>query len=478
MPNPFPSPTVYAEIRDGFFHAQCGGKSMRVPWRLGTENAPDAAATAAWVAGLGDLVARKPWRRKPVIWCALPVFGVALRRVQLPAEAGAERQRLLQLQVESAFPLPPAEMIWGEVPESSGDPVQPGIESVTVAALRRAALEPLFRALNAAGFHPVFTLACLVRDPDALGGFTGCRLDVGPQTVERSEWKDGRITRIRGFGSAAASPVNADIRGVVAEALRDVDPASAVSIGSVLNPDEFAGLKAERVTFRSHASDAVESTPAMLGIQRLLTAGSDRQLLRWGMDAVAVPQSGGRQLPRGTGRWLARVAVLAVALLAFPYVEAFIHRPILRKHLATLQKDRDRLVEIDRRLEFLQYIADQQPPYLDAVYVIADAAPRGVRFNTFNMNRRGEVNLSGMVQMPPQVGEFRTRLVESGFFSTVVVEEQTQVQPGGGPITLRLSAQWKDAAGRESLRLGPELPDPPSVFATNTPSTHPPASRP
>jgi hypothetical protein len=124
-----------------------------------------------------------------------------------------------------------------------------------------------------------------------------------------------------------------------------------------------------------------------------------------------------------------------------------------------LQKDYDRLGEIDRRLEFLQYIADNQPPYLDASFVIANAAPPGARIESLSLNRRGEISLSGFAQMPQQIVDFRTKLVESGFFSQVVVEEQSPVQPNQPRSLMRITAQWKGHAERQALMLGPTLPE-------------------
>jgi hypothetical protein len=49
-----------------------------------------------------------------------------------------------------------------------------------------------------------------------------------------------------------------------------------------------------------------------------------------------------------------------------------------------------------------------------------------------------------------QVVDFRSKLINSGFFSTVVVEEQNPTQERQ-KVILRISAQFKPAPGRESL---------------------------
>ena len=68
------------------------------------------------------------------------------------------------------------------------------------------------------------------------------------------------------------------------------------------------------------------------------------------------------------------------------------------------------------------------------------------------MNRRGDLALRGFMRDSQQVVDFRSKLINSGFFSTVVVEEQNPT-PDRQRINLRISAQWKSAPGRESLPL-------------------------
>ena len=88
------------------------------------------------------------------------------------------------------------------------------------------------------------------------------------------------------------------------------------------------------------------------------------------------------------------------------------------------------------------------------------------------MNRRGEVALVGYTPMPQQAVEFRTRLVESKYFSSVVLEEQAPVQGGPQRVNLRITAQWKGPAEREALALGPVLPDPAKTNAVSGSGTN------
>jgi hypothetical protein len=126
----------------------------------------------------------------------------------------------------------------------------------------------------------------------------------------------------------------------------------------------------------------------------------------------------------------------------------------LSTRLAALKVEKQRLPEIDRELRFLQYLKDNQPPYLEALAVVANAAQAGTRFDSVSMNRRGDLALRGFMRDSQQVLDFRSKLISSGFFSTVVVEEQSPT-PDRQRVNLRISAQFKSTPGRESLPMIP-----------------------
>src|SRR5439155_22276804 len=76
--------------------------------------------------------------------------------------------------------------------------------------------------------------------------------------------------------------------------------------------------------------------------------------------------------------------------------------------------------------------------------------------------------LRGSRQSSQQVTDFRSKLIESGFFSNVTVDEQSpgagpggmpgmggMAGPGGQKVVVRMTAQWKPAAARLTLAIGP-----------------------
>jgi hypothetical protein len=133
------------------------------------------------------------------------------------------------------------------------------------------------------------------------------------------------------------------------------------------------------------------------------------------------------------------------------------------------------LVTIDRELDFVRHLKQNQPPYLDALFLLAKAAPPGSKLDSLSMNRRGDLALRGSMKDGQQVVGFRSKLIDSGFFASVAVEEQTPT-PDRQKVTVRITAQWKAANDRQSLSIGPTAEE--IEKAKNRPKDAPPGAFP
>jgi hypothetical protein len=80
------------------------------------------------------------------------------------------------------------------------------------------------------------------------------------------------------------------------------------------------------------------------------------------------------------------------------------------------------------------------------------------------MTRRGEFSVRGKLQNAQQVTEFRSNLIQSAWFSSVVVEEQTPTPDR--QVTVRMTAQVKPVDARKPLAV--DLPAPKHEQATNS----------
>src|SRR5690348_6445866 len=136
---------------------------------LSVERSPDGRLTDACKTDLArrlqDFIQHKAWQPRPRIFCAVACRGVSLRRLSLPASSKEELQRLLALQVESEFPLPPDQLAWGSQPVNGikNHAGANGKQDLLLAAIRKDSLEDYASLLANCGASPVFTLAALAR---------------------------------------------------------------------------------------------------------------------------------------------------------------------------------------------------------------------------------------------------------------------------------------------------------------------------
>ena len=75
-------------------------------------------------------------------------------------------------------------------------------------------------------------------------------------------------------------------------------------------------------------------------------------------------------------------------------------------------------------MQFLQSLKQSQPPYLDTLYVFSKAAPPGLHLDSLTMDQHGEIQVRATMQSADQVMDFRSKLIASGFFANITVEEQ------------------------------------------------------
>ena len=509
----FAGPTLWAELVDGGLLVAGPTSERMVPLRRRADGRLETASRQQLVASLRELAPRAPWQSRGSLWCALPARGVSLRRFSIPRTQPESLRRVLSLQVEARFPLPPDALAWGSVPAigtavSSTD----GLEEVCLAAVRSDAIAELSTAFSEAGFDPRFTLASLLRQP----GFPAqasrsVALHFGEHSSEWTAWDGAFPSLTRSVSSGEASILTAlaktwNISATEAatrlrsgaslsdpallqaftpfhhslQALPAPVGAGAQEFWSLTGSEPLVAvvrqllpqLRPGAVYVAPAATPTPAGSAAIRGLRQLTTGDNPSTPVRLQLPDAKLPLSLGG-LPPIPWPWVARAGALALALLLVPYAEAVLGRPLIQRRLNALQKDRTRLAEIDRRLDFVDYLAGNQPPYIEALYVIGNAAPQGAKLDSVTMNRRGEVSLVGYTPMPQQAVEFRTRLVDSKYFSSVVLEEQAPVQGGPQRVNLRITAQWKGPAEREALALGPVLPDPaktnaPSGSGTNT----------
>jgi hypothetical protein len=442
------STPVFIEINANTLKAVRASETVELPLERAGDGSLIAACRVKLVTNLGKFVGRKSWQPRGRAYCAIAANGLILRQFSLPL-AGGNFQQLLRLQIESEFPLPPEELAWGWRPLAQS----PGKQEVLVAAVRKEIIAEYAAVLTAAGLNPVFTPAALARN-ELCPATTGSHaiLEIGGLSSELALFKDGVAESVRmlawGRDNLEAAP------GSVAKVFGEGWQGRKIYLSG--NATALAATAAMLYQRWNLASEPLEisagKTAAMLGMEKL--AALDDGLLRLGTSA----KPSGRRIDFSgpeTKLWLQRAAVLLALALLFPYVEALLLKPFVAKKYAVAKAEKDRMIAVvDPELRFLQSLKQNQPPYLDALFLFAKATPSGARIDPISMNQRGEISLRAVFQNGQQVSDFRAKLNEGGMFTNIVVEEQAPT-PDRQKVNVRMSAKWNVAAFRAGIKADP-----------------------
>lgn len=507
-------PSVYIEIGQSSLKVLDGDRGLELPLEPLENGRLTSACRERLTLGLEDFLRHKSWHARRRALCAIPARGVSLRTLSLPAATDEETQRLLRLQIESLFPLAPEDLAWGyRALNPAGVPRQQSAASreLLVAAVKKEATEDYSELLTGCGLNPVFTLGALARSALCAQQPGSCAmLDVGCNHSELMSFENGvpgsvRILPWGGEHLTRAIEAGLGVSSDEAEKLkinlsRDVAPAGepGQKLQSALQHelDSLAGfvqdnwkgpllyltgggarLKALAPGLTKRLGEGVTCQPievapgdgrsaAILGLKESEeNEGACPPLI------LRVSGAGDGERIAGPARhkWVALAVLLALACVFLPYAEALILKPGLAKKLAEIRAAKDTLSTIDRELGLLQFVKTNQPPYLETLVCLASASPPGARVESLSMNRRGDLSFRGTFGNPQMAVEFRSNLVASGFFSTLVVEEQ--MPSPNQQVLMRIAAQWKPASARSASTNMPR-PQTTNALGTNTLGTN------
>ncbi len=450
------SPGIYIEISQGLLKALKGDDGLELPLDRSPNGRLTESCKAKVAARLQEFFQHQSWHPRPRAYCGIGARGVSLRRLTVPSAAKEDFHRMLLMQIESEFPLSPDALAWGY--RLLGETRQNGTakRDLLVVAVKKEVVEDYAALLSQCGVTPVFTLAAIARGevcPASLASYAV--LEVGDESSELVLFEQGVPINVRtlSFGESQISPdglvsfakaLNGSWSGKKLFVVGSEPSFKAVS--RCLCEQFTSGVECEPLKI---AAGQGRST-AILGLKKSVeTNDAGLPFFQSKQDNDRANLSAAAPL-----RWAVIAGVLGLGLLVFPYLEALVLKPWLAKKLVTLKAEQGRLATIDRELEFLQHLKQNQPPYLDSMYLFAKSAPQGAKIESLTMNRRGEVSIRGSMRNADQVAEFRNKLINSGFFSNVSVEEQTPT-PDKQKVNLRMTAQWKPVSALQSLAIGP-----------------------
>ena len=440
-------PPVFLEIGLDSLKVLRGDHGFELPLERAGNGKLSAACREKLVAGLQTYLGRKNWQPRVRAICGLSAHGVSLRKVALPAMATNGLENILRLQIEKEFPLSAEELAWGWRECSSG----PDRREAVIAAVRKETIEYYTGILSAAGLAPEFTVAAFAREllcPSPAE--SSAVLDVGRFQAELASFEN-RVPaglRILNSGDGLADAV---LKGTGAKVIY----LSGAATSSPGLADKLAGRIECR---RLEVAEGEGFSSATVGLRKSFTEKIALLSLR------AKPRPTRTFLAYfasfdfsriETRRWAARAVALLAALAILPFAEPLVVKPFLAGRLAAFKNQKQHFVSVvDPELHFLQAVKQDQPPYLDAFYLFSKAAPPGLRLDSITINQHGEISLKAAMSGAQQVTDFRSKLMDSGFFANITVEEQTPV-PFQQKVNVRMTAQWKSAASRAGLKIKP-----------------------
>lgn len=408
-------------LTDGQIVCHANGKEQNVGVRQDTDGSIQNADEAT--EALRSFIDSTGLEDQAEAWCFIPARGVTLRRVKLPPTTPANREQFLRLQIEKEFPLSPDELAWGW---RQVDQQDNGAE-VLVAAVKEDLIRPWADLLHAAGLRPRFVPTVLAEGLCAAGSDNSAVVQTDGTALEIARFEGRHPVGVRTFSR------NGDDHSRLAD--RIVRAASQATRIKLSGDDALTAAVTKG--FSGKVEKAEDGGPQRW--DELVSGGKihDLPVLRLN-EAASATSKRKLDLPF---KWIALAAALMVCLVGARYVGPFIGEARLKRELAAIEEKQAGFPAINQEVNFLQHIQQNQPPYLAALAVFGDAAPRGVKIESLNMDRRGEFSFRGQMQSSQQASDLRKKLIESGLFSNVVLEEQSTV-PNKRQVNVRFTARW------------------------------------
>lgn len=197
-----------------------------------------------------------------------------------------------------------------------------------------------------------------------------------------------------------------------------------------------------------------------------VTAGLEEHPSAAPLLQLGVPRATGTprrlRLERVTGLWLAGFALLAlggwVAHRAAPLRQLGTLRSQLdeaRTHVAERARARTELQAGDAELTQLRAIQQSQLPVLEALRVLAEAAPKNTRFEEITLGAQ-QISLRGTIPSSEAANSLRQGLLEAGLFSELRLDKDPD--PKKRTVRFHLAARLKRGAVARPPPLTGEAP--------------------
>jgi hypothetical protein len=482
---PFSPLDLFIEIGPNTILALRGEHGIELPLERLENGHLSEACKEQVIRGLREFIKKHTGRSRPNTCCAISARGVSLRRVTVPRVARDELDKLLLFQIEKEFPLTPDELAWGCRPIPTAPTAgngSPATQEVLVVAVKKETLREYETLLSQCGLAPVFTLAALTRNGlcPPLGEFAV--LELRRTQSELISFQQGAPVAMRVLpwglenltGKVAADSVASHegpgvmsseaVAGEIAALAQAIRP--GLPVKTLFCCGDCAGLPWFTPALAQALGNGTECEPlgippgeglsaALVGLRQACSGNGFAPPLILSLER---PRSVEQAPPLATWKWAVLAGLFLIGAISVGYLEPLIQKPRLQKRIAEIHAWRKQLPNVEPELDFLQYLQTNQAHILDPITVIANAAPSGTRLESLAINRRGDVSIRAGLRDPQQVVDFRSKLIESGFFSALSVEEQTPT-PDRQKLNVRMVGHLNPQSERKLPPLAPSRPE-------------------
>ena len=428
---------MYIEFSENAAHIASDERTLDIAIERDAAGALTTEAADS-VRGALKLFAKNPGLEQAI--CLLPARGVSIRRISLPAASRDDIERLLPLQIDAQFPLSSEELAWGYSPLIARIPSSEGtMKELLVAAVKKDSLQQYRDIISSAGFEPLFGIAALAREGVcAQRPAHSALLEVGNKVSELVTFDESGPATLRVVGvggeSASVEPVLTTLRSNGAVEKIFVSGKAAAIWSARITPQ----IPAEPLPVASGQSTAIS------GLRESMRRGAEPLLIHANRESVSM------QRAPAQWRWAAAACALLLVSIGLRYADPIVRKARVSATIADLEARRAKLPKVDKEAAFLNFIHTNQPNYLEIVNALASAAQPGMKLDALTISRRGELALRGSSQGGAQAATtLRSKMIDSGYFASVVIDEQTPNQQNQQQVNFRMTALVRPESERK-----------------------------
>lgn len=384
-------------------------------------------------------------RTRPECLVFIPLRGISFRHMELPGDTGGDIRQMVALQLEQDLPLPLSEFSWGCF---QGDKTAEGNTPVVAGLVRKGAPGIKLPELNVHKARIILVPGII--EAGRIFARTSDHksfdlIHIEEKSTEWTSWSEGCPKESRTLGisqSVWERPGGSEMEELIRQCGSGnlyVLGTGAAPMGSWRAFHEWVSSIQPELKVHPLVTSDNGMQPLLEFIGEHKSAVHPADVLWLENDPLAEATKNRQYRKEELTKWSAITVCLLLCVAGLRYIEPLLHFKSTESQLKAVQAQLKIIPEIDREVGFLQMMDNNFLPFESVIPAICSSVNAQFQLTELTMNRRGEVNISADVKNADQIGEYRRKLMGSGFFKSVTVESQTP-DPKKKNIAVRIRA--------------------------------------